>query len=355
MIATLVRLAVRRSLNDTRHIKVVKPRHARGLVKDVYDQVERDFGMLAPPTALHSPSPEALAACWMILRETLLAEGEADRAAKEAVATGVSVANNCPYCEDVHGMTLDALAGGPGGEALREWAKGSATAAGAGPVPGPPEQAPELIGVALAFQYYNRVANVFLTDSPFPAHVPLSARSRARQVLGGVLRRSAGGGARPGDSLDLLPPAPAPEDLDWARPNEVVTDAFARAYAAIDSAGVRSVPERVRDLVEERLSTWDGAAPGLSRAWVEEAIAGLPAAEQPAGRLALLVAFASYQVDEGVVEGFRACEPDDAALIETVSWASMAAARRISSWLPRHGDDTGNEEAETPMRKEVVR
>lgn len=341
MIPTLVRLAVRRSLNDTRHVRVVKPRHATGLVAQVYRQVEREFGMLAPPTALHSPSPEALAACWMILRETLLVEGVADRAGKEAVATGVSVANNCPYCEDVHGMTLDALAGdGSDAAALTDWARDSATADSARPVPASPEAAAELIGVAVAFQYYNRVANVFLTDSPFPTHVPLSARPRARQVLGRVLRRSAGG-ARPGRSLDLLPPAPAADDLDWATPNPVVADAFARAYAAAEAAGARSVPERVRDLLDQRLSTWDGQAPGLSRAWVEEAIAGLPPLEQPAGRLALLVAFASYQVDEGLVVESRGPDPDDAALIDLVSWAGMAAARRASTWIPRH--DAGAE------------
>jgi AhpD family alkylhydroperoxidase len=345
VIPTLVRLAVRRSLNDTRHVRVVKPRHATGLVAEVYGQVEREFGMLAPPTALHSPSPEALAACWLILRETLLAEGFADRAGKEAVATGVSMANNCPYCEDVHGMTLDALAdGGTDVTALTEWARDSAIAAiaaDAGPPPAPPEQAPELIGVAVAFQYYNRVANVFLTDSPFPSHVPLSARPRARRLLGRVLRRSVGGGARPGDSLDLLPPAPAPDDLDWAEPNDVVIDAFARAYAAGRSAGARSVPERVRDLVQERLSTWEGRPPGLSRSWVEEAVAPLPPPEQPAGRLALLVALASYQVDEGVVDDFRNSGADDAAVIDLVSWAAMAAARRVSSWIPRPDTATG--------------
>lgn len=341
MIPTLVRLAVRRSLNDTRHVQVVKPRHADGLVAEVYRQVELEFGMLAPPTALHSPSPEALAACWLILRETLLAEGFADRAGKEAVATGVSIANNCPYCEDVHGMTLDALTtDGSDVAALTEWARRSATAADAGPPPGPVEQAPELIGVALAFQYYNRVANVFLTDSPFPAHVPLSARPRARQVLGAVLRRSAGGGARPGDSLDLLPPAPRPDDLDWAAASDVVSDAFARAYAATESAGVRSVPEGVRDLVRSRLSTWEGQPPGLSRAWVEEAVAGLPPAEQPAGRLALLVALASYQVDEGLVEDFRRTGADDAAVIDLIAWAAMATARRVSTWIPRSGTGT---------------
>jgi len=332
MVARLVRLAVRRSLRDTRHVKVVPPRKAGGVVAQVYRQVEHDFRMLAPPVALHSAAPEALAASWMILRETLLAQGVADRASKEAVATGVSVANACPYCADVHGMTLSAMADTAGRSELEAWAQESGTAATAGPPPFPPEQAPELIGVAVAFQYYNRMVNVFLRDSPFPSHVPESAKPKARQVLGGVLRPSADG-AQPGASLDFLPAAPLPEDLSWARGNASVADAFARAYAAVEAVGVRSVPESVRTLVHSRLSTWDGQAPGISRSWVEEAVAGLPEADRPAGRLALTIVHASYQVDEDLVDAFRATAPGDDTLIELAAWASMAAARRISTWL----------------------
>lgn len=332
MVAKLVRLAVRRSLRDTRHVKVVAPRKATGVVAEVYRQVERDFRMLAPPVALHSAAPEALAASWMILRETLLAQGVAGRASKEAVATGVSVANECPYCADVHGMTLAALADSSDRSELEAWAQASATAGTAGAPAFPPEQAPELIGVAVAFQYYNRMVNVFLRDSPFPSHVPESAKPKARHVLGGVLRPS-DGGARPGASLDFLPAVPSPDDLSWAQGNASVADAFARAYAAIEAAGERSVPESVRTLVHTRLSTWDGEAPGISRSWVEEAVAGLPAADRPAGRLALVIVHASYQVDETLVDEFRHTAPGDGTLIELAAWASMTAARRISTWL----------------------
>jgi len=249
----------------------------------------------------------------------------------------VSAANSCPYCEDVHGMTLAAM---PDAQpaALTEWARASATAGGAGAPPCPPEQAPELIGVAVAFQYYNRVVNVFLRESPFPSHVPESAKPRARQVLGGVLRPAASGGPQPGASLHLLPAAPLPDEFAWARPNEVVAAAFARAYAAVEAAGARSVPAGVRTLVHSRLNTWDGQPPGLSRSWVDEPVATLPAGERAAGRLALVIALASYQVDEGMVDDFRRTGADDAALVELASWASMAAARRTSTWLRR--DDT---------------
>jgi Carboxymuconolactone decarboxylase family len=338
MVASLVRFAVRRSLNDTRHVRVVKRRHASGLVADVYRQVEQDFGMLAPPVALHSAAKETMAAAWMILRETLLAQGVADRAAKEAVATGVSVANGCPYCAEVHGMTLDAIPdeGSAGRAELEAWARASAIATEVGTPPFPPEQSPELIGVAVAFHYYNRVVNVFLRDSPFPSHVPESAKPKARKVLGGVLWPPATG-SDPGASLDFLPTAAPSDDLDWAVGNPVVHDAFTRAYAAFEAAGDRSVPESVRILVHKRLSSWDGQPPGLSRSWLGEEVEPLPEQDRPAGRLALAVALASYQVDDDLVADFRRTAPDDDTLIELASWAGAAAARRISTWIAPAG------------------
>lgn len=331
MIGLLVRLAVRRSLNDTRHIRVVKPRHAKGLVAEVYRQAEDGFGVLVPPTAMHSASPEVLAASWTILRETLLAQGFADRASREAVAIGVSEANSCPYCADIHGMTLGAI---PDADpvALRSWANSSAT--GPAVLPCTPEQAPELVGVAVSFHYYNRMVNVFLRESPFPSHVPESAKPKAGKMLGAVMR-PAEPGPPPGESVDLLPAAPLSDDLWWAAPNPVVASAFARAYAAIEAAGARSVPAGVRSLVLGRLSVWDGNPPGLSGSWADAPVATLPAAERAAGRLALTIALASYQVDDEMVAEFRRGAPDDVTLLELASWSSMAAARRVSTWVAR--------------------
>ncbi|MER6797669.1 carboxymuconolactone decarboxylase family protein, partial [Amycolatopsis mediterranei] len=76
----VVRVALRRTLRDVKYVDVVPPRQARGLVREVYRQVERDFGMLAPPVALHSAAPDVLAAAWLMLRESLIAGGTASRA-----------------------------------------------------------------------------------------------------------------------------------------------------------------------------------------------------------------------------------------------------------------------------------
>src|SRR3954466_10645569 len=117
----LVRFALRRTLRDVKYVEAVRPRHARGLVRDVYRQVERDFGMLAPPVALHSPAPEVLAAAWLMLRESLgagggwvgggagVGGGTGSGAGREAGAAAVSAANSCPYCVEVHAMALGTL------------------------------------------------------------------------------------------------------------------------------------------------------------------------------------------------------------------------------------------------------
>ena len=54
---------------------------------------------------------------------------------------------------------------------------------------------------------------------------------------------------------------------------------------------------------------------------------------QPAGRLALLTALASQQVDEMVIQDFRKQHPEDESLIAAAAWAAFAAARKVGSWL----------------------
>jgi hypothetical protein len=69
---------------------------------------------------------------------------------------------------------------------------------------------------------------------------------------------------------------------------------------------------QVRELVQTRLAV--GAADiGLSRSWVDDAVAELPAGKRAVAKLALLTALASYQVDADVVASARRECADDAA------------------------------------------
>lgn len=366
------------SFVQVRWVSPAKRGAADRRVELIYQEMERVFGLISPPVALHSPAPDMLAACWVMLYETLLVPGQADRAVKEAVATTVSRANECPYCVVVHSTMMKSLNHGAHADAIASdriediddprmrkisaWTKArtlpaapETTAAAETPAPAPtptptpaptptptprtqeppfpPAQTPEIVGVALVFQYFNRMVNVFLPEAPLPPMVPSSALGAVLPVLSRMMRSAYRRTAAPGGSLDLLPAAPLPEELHWAAQNPAIAQALARAAATIEAAGQRSVPPSVRELVRTELAAWDGQPKGLSRAWLEEPVRTLPAEAQPAARLALLIAMASYQVSQSVIDAFRATNPADSALVELAAWASFTAAVHVSGWM----------------------
>jgi len=320
---------------QVRQVSAVPYDAAEGAVARVYRELERDFGVLAPPVILHAPAPDVLAACWLMLREVLLVPGSAPRAWKEAVCTAVSKTNECPFCITMHDSMLTNLVGYRDGEIADPSSRAAAEWAGASGVSAPftAEQTPELVGTAVIMQYLNRMVNIFLGEVPLPPGAPRSALAVVRRVLVWLIKSAERAGPRPGASLDLLPEAELPEDLSWAAGNAAVAGAYARSAAVIEEAGRRSVPVAVRELVRARLARWDGRPIGPSRAWVEDAVAELPVPERPAGRLALLTALASYQVDQTAIDEFRATAPEDRALIDLTAWASLTTARHLGSRL----------------------
>lgn len=313
------------------------------------EQIRRDIGMLVPLFALHLPVPETFNACWAIIREPMYGP-RVERAKKESVAAAVSATNACPYCVDAHTAIVQALGDralaeaiatgqhdkikDPDLRALVDWA--SATRQPYSQIlaqrPFADEHAPELIGMVVATHYINRMANIFAAKSPFPVPAPrVIGRWGMAQVLRLLLRRN----AHPGASLGLLPPAPVPDDFAWARRDPIIAEAFGRAATVFDAVGEQAIPGPVRRLVNARLSTWSGQGYRLSDSWIDFALESLPAPQRPQARLALLTAFAPYQIDTRVISEART-EPGpvgDQILVATTAWASFATARRIGSWL----------------------
>ncbi|MGW3359735.1 carboxymuconolactone decarboxylase family protein [Streptomyces bungoensis] len=331
----LVRILLKGSLQQIRHITAVPQDAAHGPVAEVYAQARQDFGIVAPPLALHSPAPEALAAAWLLLRETLLAEGHVGRAAKEAVATAVSQANDCPYCVEVHEATLATLGAADRHGPLAQWARSAGTVPAAGQTPAPfdAQEAPEILGTAVTFHYLNRMVRLFLPDSPVPASAPAAGRGPAMRMVARALRPDRGRTVTPGASLGLLPAAPLPAGLDWAKTNPAVAGALSRAVASVDAAAERWIPETVRDLLHAELAVHDGTVPGPSRAWLHEATAGLSGEQLPAGRLALLIALNPHQITAADIDAFRTAHPGDRELVELASWAALTAAVRTGARL----------------------
>lgn len=332
---------LRRSIAQIRYVSPVLPGTATGVVASVYDQAEKDFGMVAAPVAMHSPAPLALAASWGMLRETLLVPAEMERAEKEVVAAGVSAANSCPYCVAIHtaaaqgvrpGLDAAGIASGNLPSPLNEisaWARSSGLR-GAVQSP-PPGSFAELAGVAVTFQYLNRMVSIFLPESPLP---PMTPKAIGGWVMGMLAETMTSPHPVPGASLELLPTAQLPDEFSWAAGDSRIAAALAGAAAAVEEAASEVVTQPVRELVTARLASWDGRPQGPSKSWADEAVAGLDQADRPAGRLAMLAVLAPYQVTKADVTAYRAtAKSGDQAVVTLTSWASMAAARTAGSWL----------------------
>jgi len=331
------------------YVQTVTLDSAEGLVSRVYAQMKREFGTLAEPFTLHSPSPALLAGTWSACRECLLV-GRVHRDVKEAVAATVSRINQCPYCVDAHTIMLSATSAHRAADAIShqhdeqirdpairsiiDWAAATRSP-GAEILLSPPfskQDAPEIIGTAVFFHYVNRMVNVLLSETPLPSNHRW-LKGPLKRVASWYFSKAVHRSKRLGASLDLLPNTELPADLAWAETAPNVAGAFARFVTVVDRAGKDLVPEEVRACVYEQVQAWDGKDPGLGQQWVEQAMKGLDERSKAVGRLVLLTALAPYQVDERVVRAFVTSFPEDDKLLGALAWGSLTAARRIGTWL----------------------
>ncbi|NJP69286.1 hypothetical protein HCJ92_24170, partial [Streptomyces sp. ventii] len=93
-------------------------------------------------------------------------------------------------------------------------------------------------------------------------------------------------------------------------------------------------PSAVRELVAAEIIRRGGSPPPLGRAWSDDAVVDLTAADRPAARLALLTALAAPQVRPADIAAVRARHPDPADLLHLTAWAAMTAARGVAARLP---------------------
>ena len=288
----------------------------------------------------------------MACRETELV-GVVPRTLKEVVAASVSQLNQCSYCVDAHTIMLSAAGEGKIANAIYkaryeditdektfriiQWALATASPRSE-LIQWPPfskQEAPEFIGTAVFYHYVNRMANALLGETPLPLsqgwlRSPL--KSIASQTFSNALNRP----KTVGDSLDFLPKADLPNDLQWAKPSVNIARAYACFAKTVEEAGEHALPPEVRAYVDEEISEWTGKTSELSLAWNEDAISRFDEATESAARLAILTALAPDRIEAEAISAFRKHFPEDAKLLGALAWASFAVARKIGTWLQPH-------------------
>lgn len=321
---------------------------ADGLVAQVLAQSAQDFFINGTITC-HAAQPRLMAGMWSGGRETVLVEDTLPSWEKIAMGAAISQENQCPYCEDfllslTHGAGEDDVAVGirkgedarlqkPQVQARLAWARATIHEDDAPLLAAPfhAEALPEAVGTALVFCYTNKMSDFAMDGSPVPA----IGRGASLRFFGGELRESAKQRLEPGMSLALLPEAELPSDLSWARGNPRVADSLARWAAEVDREAARVMSAETLAWLHERLDAWRFGHPPISRSWVADDLGALQGPDRDLARLALVVAKASYQVDDTLIAQAARHLPDESSLVALGAWASLAGARRIASRAAR--------------------
>lgn len=336
------------SLKTMRFVHAVPRRQATGLVAEVYEQIDNDF-FINGSLSSRSKVPNLLAAIWAAGRETILVSDELDRTTKEAIAATLSSVNDCPYCGD---MLISLVQAGDrvddARRILREeeeaiadpvlrdrlsWVKAVATPGHAAPASTPftEAQLPEVIGTIMAMSDINRFSHIVMDGSPVKAPLGLvRMKEWALRLFGNELRPNHSDYIRPGRTLHLLSAAPLPEDLHWARPNPRIAESIARWTAAVEHEAHGVIPKAVHQCVHRQLAHWQGELMPMSRSWVEAEVSQLTGDDYVLGKFALLLAKASYQIDEQLMEQLLSIAGSEEKFIRILAWCSYTASRYVA-------------------------
>lgn len=335
------------SLVTMRYVEAVPRRKATGLVAEVYDQIDRDFFVNGSLTS-RSKVPELLAGIWAAGRETILVDDQLDRTTKEAIAATLSNVNDCPYCGD---MLISLVHAGDRPDdamqilakneeniqdpVLRDqlaWVQAFTTPGHATPehMPFAPDQMPEVIGSIMAMSDINRFSHIVMDGSPVKAPWGMQRiKELALKIFGNELRATHSDPMLPGDTRQLLPEAKLPDDMYWARSNPRIACALAQLAAAVEHEGAKVIPDAVHVLVSDNLARWHGEQMPISRSWVDREVGHLTGLDRDIAVLALLLAKASYQIDDGIVQAVRG-QVDEMDFIRILAWSSFTASRHVA-------------------------
>jgi len=348
MLPTKLKLELfdRMSVKTMRYVKSIPRSKATGLVKEVYDMIADDFFINGSLTS-HSKVPELLAGVWTGGRESMLVDDHLDRTTKEAMTAVVSQLNECAYCGDmlvslVHAgrdhttarNIFDEQEEEISDESLRRklvWVKEilAGSECEISSLPFPREALPEVIASILAISHINRFSHIVMDGSPVsPFFGSKSVKGMSLRMFGHELKSTKLKRLLPDRTADLLPPAPLPDDLEWAADNPRIASALSRWAGAVEREAARIASPEIRELVRANLYRWDGLPMPLSRSWADEETAELSGHDRDLARFALIVAKSAPQIDEGTILKIHKNEEQ---FIRTLAWASFSGARRVAA------------------------
>jgi hypothetical protein len=345
-----------------KHIRPFIPGHAPVRVQRMYLHANKALAAgVAGPIAAFGRGEMIAGPCWTLLYESMLAHTKVDRYSKEAVAAAVSRSNACHYCIDANSKFMlaspspakdgtDASMRVEDTSALQDWAAStrytpSNAMAGSISIPFRPDQAPEIVGVVIAYNFINRVAEAFVGDFPL-SRLPKSIQQGIDPLVLAYLRRSARVVNPPGESFHVLAasdPVYGSSNVPIERAEEELPSAIrkvlkrhanmllaAEVWSRACARAVRStLRKESRDIVRNFAHSWDGRQ-RLSTQWATEMAAESPhESDRLLLHVALLTVVGGNQLSDSELRAAVSARGDDAA-VNVVAYAAAEAAKVIA-------------------------
>ncbi|MGP4100777.1 carboxymuconolactone decarboxylase family protein [Nonomuraea sp. KM90] len=334
-----------------RHITPVSPQRAKGVVAEVYAQVNAEFSSIGPAVMMTSPAPEVMAAGWSLMREAQLA-GDVPQLEKMVVALGVAQANRLEYDVQAFLSVLRLLGeqeladtverGDPPGDqrlaALLSWAAATGVAnREPEPAPFPRERAAEYVGTALFGHFVNRVSAAMLPAGLTPGSMDPDDEP---PFEGAPVLRELGQDLRPGATLPLLDGLPTGPEPKWAAGLPIGTAYAALVATAAQGSGLLSPAAAsavTRVIAEHRgrrlFGDVDQALTGLPGLLELPELPGLSEQEVLGARVAILAGLAPETLTDEDVAAWRATDRrfSDHCTVYLLSYGAMTAVTHIET------------------------
>jgi len=82
--------------------RLISDEEATGQVKDIFEEIKKNFGMVPNFFRAQAVDPEWLSLNWEREKAIMIKDGSLDRKTKELLAMTISLVNNCNYCAPAH-------------------------------------------------------------------------------------------------------------------------------------------------------------------------------------------------------------------------------------------------------------
>ena len=352
MLKTIENKMMEQNAHAVKYIKAVGVKDAHKTIREINVQIDRDFG-LAGPLTLSSISERIHAVRWANIREVFVVETNVKRVIKETIASGIAKTNDCTYCEDVHETSIasagdtetsKAITNGTWKslknektKALIEWSLNTRNP-NTEIIKNPPftkVEATEIIGTALVFHSTNRLANIFLDNSPLPKFLTNSILKKAALNIASktLFKTMVMKKAKAGESLQFIKNNEYSRNYKWTESVPTYTKAFNARDLLLNELEKELIPKNSAQIFKSKINDWYGEEMPLGRAWLNDIIGNFSENEKPIATLLFLSAFAPFTIIEKDIANFRKMKSTDKELLEVCYWSIQIITNRISEWL----------------------